>query len=205
MLTGGEAFMRVCAAILVVCVGITLFFEPARELAAAAVSNSLYTHLIFVPIFCAYLVWLRRKSIFAESNLAPYTGIILLIIGSLLVLSQVLLNDRLGLNNRLSFQAAGLVIYVWGAVVLLFGGRAFRRALFPMLFLMFMIPLPSVILAPFEHLLQTGSAHAADVVMRICGVPAYQNGVDITIPGVTIKVATQCSGIRSALALVICF
>jgi exosortase len=195
--------MRLRAAILVVGVGIALFFGPVGELALAAANNSLYTHLFFIPIFCAYLVWLHRRFIFSDLSLAPARGVVLLIIGALAVLLQLLLHNRLVLNDRLFVQAAGLVIYVWGAFVLLFGVRAFRRALFPMLFLMFMIPLPSVILAPFEHLLQAGSAHAADAIMRFFGVPAHQNGMDIAIPGVTIEVARQCSGIRSALALMI--
>lgn len=195
--------MRFRAGILVVCAGIAIFFVPIRALAEAAVNNPLYTHLFFVPLFSAYLVWLRRKSIFADPRFAPVKGIILLVAGSLLVLLQISLNDRLVLNDRLFFQAAGLVIYVWGAIMLLFGVQAFRKALFPMLFLLFMIPLPSVILAGFERFLQVGSAHAADAIVRIFGVPAYRSGVCITIPRVTVEVATQCSGIRSAWALMI--
>ena len=39
------------------------------------------------------------------------------------------------------------------------------------------------------------------MAFRIMGVPAVRQGFDFALPGVTIRVAQECSGIRSSLAL----
>jgi exosortase/archaeosortase family protein len=51
--------------------------------------------------------------------------------------------------------------------------------------------------------LQTGSAFAARQVLTLLNVPVYFEGLFISLPGVTVEVAEQCSGIRSAIALMI--
>jgi exosortase len=41
------------------------------------------------------------------------------------------------------------------------------------------------------------------VIFKLSGVPFLRHGFDFALPGVTIRVAEECSGIRSTLALVI--
>ena len=77
-----------------------------------------------------------------------------------------------------------------------------REASFSLLFLLFAIPIPEPLLSGIIVLLQKGSAEAVDVALRIIGVPAVRQGFDFALPGVTIRIAEECSGIRSTLALV---
>src|SRR5207244_2848851 len=81
--------------------------------------------------------------------------------------------------------------------------RAFKRALFPLCFLFWMIPIPSSALNPVVRLLQQGSAAAAHVLFSAAGVPVAQDGVLLHIPGLTVEVARECSSIRSSLMLVV--
>ncbi|SRR5713101_4850484 len=51
--------------------------------------------------------------------------------------------------------------------------------------------------------LQQQSAITARVMFRVAGVPVTQDGIMLSIPGLDIEVARECSSIRSSLMLVI--
>lgn len=53
------------------------------------------------------------------------------------------------------------------------------------------------------YFLQCGSTSVAHFLFRILGVPVLRQGFLLTVPGVTIEVAKECSGIRSSMALFI--
>ena len=52
-------------------------------------------------------------------------------------------------------------------------------------------------------LLQRGSADAANWLFVIAGVAVTRDGLQLTIPGLTLEVATECSSIRSSLMLLV--
>ena len=93
---------------------------------------------------------------------------------------------------------------VWlGSFALFFGVRAFRAACFPLFFLLFMVPIPEPALSKIIYFLQAGSSDMVEVFFRIAGVPYLRQGFIFELPGVAIRVAEECSGIRSSLALLI--
>jgi len=52
-------------------------------------------------------------------------------------------------------------------------------------------------------LLQSGSAELSDALFKLAGVPFFRTDFLFALPGVTIEIAKECSGIRSSLALLI--
>jgi exosortase len=72
-----------------------------------------------------------------------------------------------------------------------------------LLFLVFAIPIPEPLLSKIIFLLQKGSSDVAEVFFRLGGVPYLRQGFVFELPGVAIRVAEECSGIRSTLALLI--
>jgi exosortase len=106
-------------------------------------------------------------------------------------------------DQRLALNMLALVLWWIGAFMISFGTRAFRRALFPLFFLFWMVPIPEFILNPIVGLLQEGSVASARALFAIIGVPSAQDGTQMTIPGLTIEVAQECSSIRSSLMLVV--
>jgi exosortase len=110
---------------------------------------------------------------------------------------------QLGSTNSLSLLVLAMV-FVWlGAFALFFGTRAFRSAAFPLLFLLFMVPIPEPALSKMIYFLQAGSTEMAEAFFGIVGVPYLRQGFVFELPGVAIRVAEECSGIRSTLALLI--
>ena len=96
------------------------------------------------------------------------------------------------------------VVLCWmAAFLMIYGDRAFRQAAFPVLLLILMVPLPGSVLQMIIHALQQWSADLSYVFFSMAGVPVFRDGFFFTLPGLTIEVAEQCSGIRSSTALVI--
>jgi len=86
-----------------------------------------------------------------------------------------------------------------------FLGRQLMHALiFPLCFLLLMAPLPLVFSNALESLLQHASAAVAYLFFEISGTPVYAIGnLDFQLPGITIEVAPECSGLHSSFALFI--
>jgi exosortase len=96
-----------------------------------------------------------------------------------------------------------LVLSWIGAFLLCFGSRASRSVLFPLAFLFGLVPFPLVALNEIVRLLQQWSALAAYWLFTVFAVPVAQNGVLLTIPGLTVEVAQECSSIRSSSMLLV--
>jgi exosortase len=83
------------------------------------------------------------------------------------------------------------------------GSEWMRAAAFPVAFLIFMIPLPDAVVNRLELELVAASADAASWMLRVTGTPMIQEGTIITLPGIVLEVARECSGIRSTVVLFI--
>ena len=85
--------------------------------------------------------------------------------------------------------------FVW------FGSEWMRAAAFPVAFLIFMVPLPDAAVNWLELTLVAASADAAAWMFRVTGTPMFREGTILTLPGIVLEVARECSGIRSTVVL----
>src|ERR1035437_2403684 len=104
---------------------------------------------------------------------------------------------------RLSLGMFALVTWWIAAVLFCFGARTFQSFLFPLCFLFLVVPIPEFALNWIVEFLQQQSAVAARIMFRAVGVPVTQDGIMLSIPGLDIEVARECSSIRSSLMLVV--
>jgi exosortase C (VPDSG-CTERM-specific) len=106
-------------------------------------------------------------------------------------------------NDYLSvMMLAFLCLLVAGAVFFL-GAKLMRAVAFPTAFLLFMVPFPSVVERGIEFFFQHTSAAASHALFALSGTPYLRNGLLFQLPGITIEVGQECSGIHSCLALFI--
>jgi exosortase len=66
-----------------------------------------------------------------------------------------------------------------------------------------LVPIPDFALSHIVSFLQQGSAYAARLLFEIARVPVMQDGVLLSIPGLRLEVAQECSSIRSSLMLLV--
>ena len=88
-------------------------------------------------------------------------------------------------------------------VFLFLGAKWARSAMFPLFFLAFMIPLPEIAVDTLEEASKQASAEVASWLFLITGTPFLRSQTMFQLPGITIAVAKECSGIRSTLVLII--
>jgi exosortase len=161
------------------------------------------SHILLIPIISLYFGWLERKRIFASIGSSVISGLTTTLGGVILFL--VAGSPRLHLlgNEPLSLSAFSILIIWTGVFLVCYGARALRAVPFPFLFLLLMIPIPDPALDKIVYLLQRGSTEVAYLIFKTLQVPVLRQGFVLSVPGVTIEVAKECSSIRSSMALVI--
>jgi len=195
VVTRHTVFLLLCG------VGAAFFFSPVVHLLRMSFHSELYSHIPLIPLISLFILFFRRKKILGDITWG-WAGAVLLALGSIALLNA----NRIGgidNNDYLSMVMSGAVLWFIGSFVLAYGGKAFKEAMFPLLFLVFVIPIPEFILQPLLDLLLIGSAYSSELIFSLTGVPVYREGFLFALPGVTIQVAEQCSGIRSSIALII--
>jgi exosortase len=106
-------------------------------------------------------------------------------------------------KESLSLLVAAILL-IWTAGLLAFyGRRVVLSALFPVCFLVLIVPLPPVLLDRIVLALQEGSAEISFVLFKLIGMPVLRDGLKFSLPGVVIEIAEQCSGIHSSMSLLI--
>jgi exosortase len=167
-----------------------------------AFSSERYTHVLLVLPVSIALALLEARAKAVKPNFAPLPGLALILVAFVLWLAghtQAAATPEAGLT----FGIISLVVCWLGLVVLFYGVDAFRQLLFPLLFLFLLIPIPQVVVDKCVFFLQAASTEATDGLFRLVGVPVLKNGFILSLPGLDIEIAKQCSGIRSALMLLL--
>ena len=100
--------------------------------------------------------------------------------------------------------ALSFVCFAISGAFLFLGTKWARSAMFPLFFLAFFIPLPEIVVDTLEEASKQASAEVASWLFLITGTPFLRTEKTMfQLPGITIVVAKECSGIRSSLVLII--
>jgi exosortase len=154
-----------------------------------------YSHGFLIPPLAAYFAWERRSALQAASPTPSWVGLAVLV-GSLALLLAGLLGAEL-------FVARVSIIGVLAGIVLfLFGWTHLRLLLFPLSFLLLMIPIPAIIFNQITLPLQLLASKFGQVCLGTVGIPVLREGNVLILANTTLEVAEACSGIRSLVSLV---
>ena len=188
--------------LLFTAVALIMAYKPIRALYFSDKSEY-YSHIALIPLVSIYLIYIKRKEIFAKVNYLFVVGIPILLLGSALFLGGILWGASLDKNNYASLIAFSIVIFINGAFILLYGMQAYRTALFPLLFLIFIVPIPTALMDSIIYFLQVGSTELTNLLFLASGTPYMRDGFVFHLSNINVEVAKQCSGIRSSMAIFI--
>jgi len=197
------AHLRFLAFFLSCLLPFALAWESMGVLFALILGNETFSQIPLIPVVSVYLVYVNRKTIFSEISYGWKLGLGLIIPGIFSLGAGEFNLLSLRSTNQVVLVVLGMVLIWMGMFAVFFGTRAFRIATFPLLFLLFTIPIPEPALSNFIVFLQKGSANLAEMFFGLARVPYFRQGFIFELPKVTIRVAEECSGIRSTLALLI--
>ena len=153
-----------------------------------------YGHGFFVPLFVGYILWQERSRWRGVSHQPSNWGL-LAMLGAIALLMVGSLGADL-FTSRFS-----LLVLLGGMVLFLAGWETLRAVSFPLGFLFFMIPLPTIIYNELTLPLQLLASRLAVHFLQIVQVPALREGNLIFLPNYTMEVVEACSGIRSLMSL----
>ena len=180
-----------------------VWWKPLFDTFALSLHDDEYTHILLILPISAALIFLERRPLRSMFTMDIRIGAAFFWMAALIVCSTFLWPASQSTDVQLSIRMLALVLWWIGAFVLCFGSRASRLVLFPLCFLLGLVPLPKFVVNAIVGLLQQGSTSAAHALFAACGVPVAQAGVLLTIPGLTLQVAKECSSIRSSSMLLV--
>lgn len=184
---------------------VAIFSRPVGELFRLALSADVYSHILVIPWISVALIYLKRHAIF---KFGPEGGTSKLAVAFFAAGVFLTAFTRWWAGSgssevSLALTILGLVLLIWAGFAGFHGRRAFRAALFPLLFLLLMLPPPAVVLDGVIVWLQHGSATLTGWIFYLTGTPAVRDGMFFAVPGVIIEITRECSGIRSTIATLI--
>jgi exosortase len=153
-----------------------------------------YSHGFFVPAFSLFVLWSEREKLQALPLRPSWSGLVVLAT-ALAILTAGTLGAELFLSRF------SLLVAIAGLVILMFGWNHLRAILFPWLFLLLMIPIPTIVFNEITFPLQLLASRAAAHLLPLAGVPVLREGNIIQLPAMALEVAEACSGIRSLMSL----
>lgn len=179
------------------------FYSPLKELAKMSVKSELYSHVLLIPLISGYFFYGKRKKVISSAKSSYIIGPIISLIGLFLYFYSFNQLIEFNKNDLMSMKIYSIVLFWLGGFIFFYGIKSFKIAIFPALFLFLFAPIPSILVEKFIYFLQICSTEATYFIFRITGVPILKEGFTFHLPGLSIEVAKQCSGIRSSLALII--
>jgi exosortase len=153
-----------------------------------------FSHGFLVPVFAAYLIWVKRGTL-VNTRIAPaWSGIAVVALGLIVLILGVF-------GAELFLSRVSLLILLSG-LVLSFGGWDLLKELrFVLLVLLLAIPIPSIVFNEITLPLQILASKLASALLPLFGVPVLREGNVIELPAMKLEVAEACSGIRSLMSL----
>ncbi|MCK9555697.1 exosortase/archaeosortase family protein [bacterium] len=156
-------------------------------------TGTYYSHGFLVPFVVIFLVW-RKKNIFKESYESNKVGIVI-ILGSLLI-------HLLSYTWKIFFISGFSMIFTLiGLILYVFGNRILKELWFPLCFLVFMIPLPILVIDNISFKLKIFVAQIATCIINILGIHAEREGSEVILQNTSLMIGSPCSGLRSLISL----
>lgn len=155
-------------------------------------TNPQYSHGYLVPVFAAFLLWLRRGRLRTEALAPSWWGLPLAAVAVVLFLAGTWFYQA-------SLERYSLIPCLAGLVLAVGGWNALRWALPSVLFLFFMLEPPYYLATSLAAPLQSLATDASTFVLQTIGLPAVSEGNVIHINDEHIGIVEACNGLRMLL------
>src|SRR5271157_699259 len=180
-----------------------LYWTPLTALVTSSFHRGIYPYTGVIPVLSACLIYLEKERIFSRARYGLGIGLVLIFLALVIGWYNKGHSGALSPNDSLSLVTLSFVVLWIGVFVLCYGTKTLQAAGFQLSLLLLMVPLPQVLVDKSIFVLQGCSTQAAWILCRLGGVPVFRDGFRLSLPGIDVEVAEQCSGIRSGLALFI--
>jgi exosortase B len=181
-----------------IIVGLVVLYLPSLvDLMRGVWSSDQQAHGPIVLSIACWLIYRKWSDMLRASEgqlAAPRTGWSIFIIGLLFYI--------IGRSQDILLFEIGSVIWLLAAILLLIrGGVALKVMWFPLFFMLFMIPLPGVVVDAVTMPMKMAVSYVAENVLFWAGYPIARTGVILQIGQYKLLVADACAGLHTLFTL----
>lgn len=170
---------------------LSAFWRDTADMVSIWWNSSTFNHCLLILPILWWLVEQRREEL-AKLTPQPWAmPLIWLAAGA----GSWMLGDAAGLALA---RHLGLAMLLQGSVALLLGPAITRGLLFPLFYMLFLVPFGEELVPP----LQTLTAEMCMWLLGLTGISAHLDGIYISTPAALFRVAEACSGVKFLIAMV---
>jgi len=189
-------FRIINARFLVLFAVVLISYSPIyKELIHTWLVDSDNSHGLLVPFVAAYIAWTIRGKTDCVSPGSSWLGLVLLVMSLSIYLIGMI--GGIVFLPRISFILTLMAIVLYN-----YGWNVFKIYLFPLFFLIFMIPVPDTLLGMVSFPLQRIVSSLSASIISFLGIPVFQEGNLLHFANYSFEVTEACSGIRSLVVLI---
>ena len=173
---------------------IIAFFPVWKGLIKGWYNSEEHSHGFFIIPSSLFILW-QKKNELSQIPIQPSKwGLVLIIFSLFLYIFAHFAEIRSVASFSMALLLPGVVIYLYGYSML-------REILFPLSFLLFMIPIPAQIYSTLTIPLQLFVSKVSVGITHLFSIPVYRTGNVLHLPDRTLQVVQACSGLRSMMSL----
>jgi exosortase A len=166
-----------------------LMFQTTLDMANVWWVNETFAHGFLVFPIALWLIWDRRRHL---THLQPSPEPLFYIV-TLLGLCVWFISALIDIKALMQLSMIGIILSLALATL---GRTVFLYLLFPFLYLLFAVPIGQGLIPPLMEL----TAHNTVFLVKLTGVPIYQEGLHFVLPSGQWSVVEECSGVRYLIA-----
>ena len=199
-----RSHVRFTVGALLITVGFAL---PLWSLFRLALKSEIHSHILLIPFIFIYLWRTSAPSlpVARSPKSSPLAPAVAGFLGLIAIAAYWFLGTtgRIAPSDALSLSTTAFLLFLLTLALATLGWPALRPRLFALCFTLFFIPLPEIAINALSIGLQKASADAADVMISLTGMPYLRDGLIFQFSTLAVRVAEECSGVRSTFVLFI--
>jgi exosortase len=173
---------------------LALYLPFLQTLVADWEVNEDYSHGYFIPFISLFMIYWVRDELATRTVRPINSGVLLIALGlAMLVIAKI--------GSEYFLQRVSLIVALLGLVLFFLGRDYFRTLKWPVLYLIFMVPLPAIIWNKIAFPLQLFGSYLTEHVIRLLGMPVFREGNVLHLAETTLEVVAACSGLRSLVTM----
>jgi exosortase len=156
--------------------------------------NDNYSQGYFIPFVSGFMIWSLRRELSAVEVKPTNWGIALVALGLLqLFIAKV--------GSEYFLQRTSMIVVLFGIFFFLFGRRLTKAVWLPLVYLIYMIPIPAIIWNRISFPMQLFASALTEDVVQLLGIPILREGNVLHLAQTSLEVVDSCSGLRSLVSM----